>query len=590
MTGKNLTAPIARRRNCAIYTRKSVEAGLEREFNTLESQREICASHIRANRGDGWFELPMAYDDGGQSGGTLARPALQRLLADVEQGLIDVVVIYKIDRLTRSLADFVRLIELFESYKVTFVSVTQAFDTADSMGRLILNILLTFAQFEREMHGDRVRDKIAAMKRRGRWTGGPPPFGYDVIDCKLVINAVEAATVLAVFERYVELGCYKRLVAELKAAGLKSKVWTTRQGVVTGGKPISAGMVWGMLASRWYVGDVPHLRTSFPGIHDAIVPRSLWDRAQLLREERRTVKPIPEHTPNVLLGLLHDGDGRRMVIDCGAKQGTNYRYYVSAQSRHASRHGLKRLRASAGPLEALVVSGLRTLLGDRAALTAAIAMLGRWNGDVEALVAAGPVAARRLGVMDERRLRPALDALLTRVEVSRHDVKMMVAAVELVRFLGWKGSGLFRRRPLASDELADRIHVVTMPSAGTRMERRFSLPIAAAPAGAETRPLPGLVDLLTTAHRAQAAVFADRDASPEELAHRFNRTPSYFARLLRLNYLAPDIATAILDGRQPRGLTRQRLIFADLPTDWRQQRILLGFHEQPAPQGNEERY
>ena len=279
-----------------------------------------------------------------------------------------------------------------------------------------------------------------------------------------------------------------------------------------------------------------------------------------------------------------------MVIDCGAKKGTNYQYYVSAQSRRASRHGLKRLRANAGPLEALVVSGLRTLLGDRAALTAAIAALGRWNGDVEAQLAAGPVAARRLGVMDERRLRPALDALLIRVEVSRNDVKMMIASVELVRFLGWNGSGLFRRRPLASGELADRVHVVTMPSAGTRMERRFSLPIAAAPTGAETRPLPGLVDLLRSAHRAQAAVFADRDASPEVLACRFQRTPSYFARLLRLNYLAPDIATAILDGRQPGGLTWQRLIFADLPTDWRQQRILLGFHEQPALQGSEERY
>lgn len=218
------------RRNCAIYTRKSVAGGLEREFNTLESQREMCANYIRANREIGWIELPSGYDDGGQSGGTLARPALQRLMSDVEQGLVDVVVIYKIDRLTRSLADFVRLIELFERYQVTFVSVTQAFDTADSMGRLVLNILLTFAQFEREMHADRVRDKIAAMKRRGRWTGGPPPFGYDVVDGKLLVNAVEAAAVLAVFERYVELGCYKRLVAELQSAGMTSTIWTTRKG------------------------------------------------------------------------------------------------------------------------------------------------------------------------------------------------------------------------------------------------------------------------------------------------------------------------------------------------------------------------
>lgn len=345
-----------------------------------------------------------------------------------------------------------------------------------------------------------------------------------------------------------------------------------------------------MLASRWYVGDVPHLRVAFPGIHDAIVPRELWDRAQALREERRTVKPIPANTPNILLGLLYDADGRRMLIDCSAKQGTNYRYYVSAQSRHASRHGLKRLRANAAPLETLVISGLRSLLSDRAALTAAVASLGRWSGDAEAQIAAGPVAARRLGLMDERRLRPALDALLTRVEVSRNDVKMMIASVELVRFLEWRGAGLFRRRPLGADELTDRIHVVTMPSAGTRMERRFALPIRAAPAEGNKRPISGLIDLLKTAHRAQAAVFADRSASPDELARKFERTPSYFARLLRLNYLAPDIVTAILDGRQLIGLTRRRLIFADLPTDWQQQRILLGFHEQPGPQANEERY
>ena len=304
-----------------------------------------------------------------------------------------------------------------------------------------------------------------------------------------------------------------------------------------------------MLASRWYVGDVPHLRTSFPGIHDAIVPRDLWDKAQAIREARHTVKPLPEHTLNVLLGLLRDGDGRRMVIDCGAKKATTYRYYISAQSRLAARHGLKHLRVSADPLEAFVVSGLQTFLCDRAALTTAITTLDRWNVDVETQIAAGAVAARRPSSMDNRRLRPTLAALLARVEISRDDTKMLITSAELVRFLRWNEAGVFRRRPLRSNDLADRLHVVTMQSAGARVERRFSLPIAAAPIGAKTRPLPGLVDLLRMAHRAQAAVFSDRDASPEVLNRRFQRSPSYFARLLRLNYLAPDIATAILDGR-----------------------------------------
>jgi site-specific DNA recombinase len=257
-----------RRLRCAIYTRKSSEEGLDMEFNSLDAQREACEAYIASQRSEGWAAIREPYDDGGVSGGTLDRPALQRLLADVEAGLIDVIVVYKIDRLSRSLMDFARLVEIFDRNQVTFVSVTQSFNTTTSMGRLTLNILLSFAQFEREVIGERIRDKFAASRKRGMWMGGYVPLGYDVRDRKLIINEAEAATVRMIFKRFVAIGSATKLAKALVAEGVRTK----------SGRPVDKGYIYRLLNSRVYLGEATHKDASYPGEHVAIIDRSLWDK------------------------------------------------------------------------------------------------------------------------------------------------------------------------------------------------------------------------------------------------------------------------------------------------------------------------
>ena len=272
---------------CAIYTRKSTEEGLEQDFNSLDAQRESSAAYITSQKPEGWIALPDTYDDGGYSGGTLERPALQRLLKDIERGAVDVVVVYKIDRLSRSLMDFARLVEVFDRKGVTFVSVTQSFNTTTSMGRLTLNVLLSFAQFEREVTGERIRDKFAASKRKGMWMGGNPPLGYDVSNRKLVVNQGEAETVRLIFRRYLDLGCARLLRGDLKDGGVVSKPRLLSTGKTRGSKPIERSALYLILNNRTYVGETTHKGNIYPGEHQAIVPRDLFDRVQRRLAELR---------------------------------------------------------------------------------------------------------------------------------------------------------------------------------------------------------------------------------------------------------------------------------------------------------------
>ena len=265
---------------CAIYTRKSSEEGLEQEFNSLQAQREACEAFIDSQRHEGWVCLRAAYDDGGFSGATMDRPALQQLLADITAGRVDTVVVYKIDRLTRSLADFAKIVEILDARGASFVSVTQQFNTTTSMGRLTLNVLLSFAQFEREVIGERIRDKIAASKKKGMWMGGVPPLGYGVRDHKLVMIDSEADTVRLIFRRYAELGSVRLLQAELEARGIKSKSWTSASGRLVGGKPFSRGALYLMLQNRIYLGEIVHKGQFHPGEHTPIVDQPLWDAVQ----------------------------------------------------------------------------------------------------------------------------------------------------------------------------------------------------------------------------------------------------------------------------------------------------------------------
>ncbi len=316
---------------CAIYTRKSTDEGLEQAFNSLDAQREACAAFILSQKHEGWTVLPTLYDDGGYSGGTMERPALKRLLADIEAGQIDVIVVYKVDRLTRALSDFAKLVEVFDRRGVSFVSITQQFNTTTSMGRLTLNVLLSFAQFEREVIGERVRDKIAASKKKGMWMGGMPPLGYDVKDRKLVVNDDEARTVVDIYRRYLALKSVRALKDELAGAGVRSKRRVRPDGTVYGGQKLSRGALYLMLQNRIYRGEITHKGKSYPGEHPAIIEQPLWDEVQAVLAQNRIERATGARAkhPSLLAGLVFDETGERLTPTYAIKKGTRYRYYVS---------------------------------------------------------------------------------------------------------------------------------------------------------------------------------------------------------------------------------------------------------------------
>src|ERR1051326_2768351 len=332
---------------CAIYTRKSSEEGLEQEFNPLHAQREACEAYIRSQRHEGWVCLAQHYDDGGLSGATMDRPALQQLLSDIQAGNIDVVVTYKVDRLTRSLADFAKIVEIFDARGVSFVSVTQQFNTTASMGRLTLNVLLSFAQFEREVTGERIRDKIAASKTKGMWMGGVPPLGYQCRDHKLIVIPREAETVQHIFRRYAALGSVRRLKGELDAAGIRSKRWTSTSGKSWGGKPLARGALYWMLQNWIYRGEITHKGQHYPGEHKPIIDAALWGEVQAKLPANAVECRTGERkkNPSLLAGLLFDGKGHRMTPTHAIKNGTRYRYYVSrpliAEGRAHAPHALR---------------------------------------------------------------------------------------------------------------------------------------------------------------------------------------------------------------------------------------------------------
>jgi DNA invertase Pin-like site-specific DNA recombinase len=349
----DLPASVQKRR-CAVYTRKSTEEGLDREFNTLDAQREACEAYIASQRAEGWTLVADRYDDGGFSGGSLDRPALKRLLADIERGLVDVVVVYKIDRLSRSLMDFARLVEVFDAHEVTFVSVTQSFNTTTSMGRLTLNILLSFAQFEREVIGERIRDKVAASKARGMWMGGKVPLGYDVRDRKLVVNTAEATRVRRVFEIFAETGSGVETVRRCRAEGIATR----------SGRPIDKGDLYKILHLRTYIGEVAHRGNVYPGEHAAIVSRALWDRVHAILQvsPRARAKANRSQSPALLKGLIFGTDGRALSPTHSRKNGRLYRYYVAQRAlKGEADDGIVR-RVSAGEIEAAVMTQLRALL------------------------------------------------------------------------------------------------------------------------------------------------------------------------------------------------------------------------------------
>src|SRR6267378_4993969 len=347
---------------CAIYTRKSTEHGLELEFNSLDAQRDACESYIKSQASQGWRSLPQHYDDPAYSGGNLDRPALQQLLKDIDAGRIDVIVVYKIDRLTRSLADFAKLVEAFDARSISFVAVTQQFNTTTSMGRLTLNVLLSFAQFERELSSERVRDKIAASRRKGKWTGGTVPLGYDARDKKLVINKTEAETVRTIFRRYLELRSFSKLVADLDRSGIVTKRRNTKVAKFNGAIPFTYGPLAYFLKNRIYLGEMHHGGKWFKGEHAAIVDRPTFDRVQqLLATKAQGRKAKRSESGALLVGKLYDDKGNRMSPSFSSKNGVRYRFYVSSALLRGRKTETGSVgRVSAADIEGMVRAALKT--------------------------------------------------------------------------------------------------------------------------------------------------------------------------------------------------------------------------------------
>jgi site-specific DNA recombinase len=346
--------PVVRKLRCAVYTRKSSEEGLDMEFNSLDARREACEAYIASQKPEGWVLVPDGYDDGGISGATLERPGLQRLLADIEARRIDVVVVYKIDRLSRALMDFAKLVEVFDRNNVTFVSVTQSFNTTTSMGRLTLNILLSFAQFEREVIGERIRDKFAASRKKGMWMGGYVPLGYDVKDRKLVLNESEATKVRTIFERFVKVGSAIALVRALRADGVTGKH----------GKLVDKGYLYKLLNNRIYIGQAMHKGTPYPGEHQAIVSQALWDKVHSILAEspRRRAAATRAQTPALLKGLIFGPTGRAMTPAHTRKGGKLYRYYVSTDALKRDDAACPVRRVPSAEIESAVIEQVRGLL------------------------------------------------------------------------------------------------------------------------------------------------------------------------------------------------------------------------------------
>jgi site-specific DNA recombinase len=559
---------------CAIYTRKSSEEGLEQEFNSLQAQREACEAFINSQRHEGWVCLPKAYDDGGFSGATIDRPALQQLLADLTAGRVDIVVVYKIDRLTRSLADFAKIVEILDARGASFVSVTQQFNTTTSMGRLTLNVLLSFAQFEREVIGERIRDKIAASKRKGMWMGGVPPLGYRARNCKLIIVEGEAEIVRFIFRRYAELGSVRLLKDELEARSIQSKLRTSASGRTSGGKPFARGALYLILRNRIYHGEIVHNEESYLGEHEPIIDQPLWDAVQAQLGSNAAQRNDGGNTrqPSLLAGMLFDGDGNRMTPSHAVKKGTRYRYYVSRSLITKDRtEGSAGMRVPAAEIEQLVTSRVRQWLLDRGSIYKATSARFPDPSTQRRLAARAEEIGKRWPEFPVTRSRAVLAALIERIEVSVDQIEIRLRPRQLNALLDVAAAPI-------QGVIDDETEIVSVPIRLRRAGREIRMVIDGTDPFAASKPDARLIKLLLKARRFNATLVGSDEVPFAALAEREGVSPSYFTRLVRLSYLAPDITHAILDGRQPRDLTAEKLLeHSRLPLAWHDQRTALGF-------------
>jgi site-specific DNA recombinase len=537
-----MNGPVSKPGRCAIYTRKSTEYNLELAFNSLDAQREACEAYIKSQAHEGWRLIAGRYDDGAFSGASLERPALQQLLADVRSGKIDIVLVYKVDRLTRSLADFAKLIELFDAHGVSFVSVTQSFNTSSSMGRLTLNVLLSFAQFERELIGERVRDKIAASKRKGLWVGGPVPLGYAAVDKKIVVVAAEAEAVRTIFARYLKLGSVRALAEDLDRQGIRSKRRRLSNGRTVGGGRFGVGALAYLLKNRFYIGEVGYRGEVHPGDHVPILDRDLFEAAQARLAAQAVQRRCRlRGSPAILSGRLCDHRGNRMSPSHSNKGGVRYRYYVSQAGLQGKPPPAGLVgRVPAAEIEALVVAALRTHLNANGAAE----QLPDDDRDLlERRLERVTLTSKHL----ELRLRQGIEAAQAHDRTNNSSGRSIVTTITVP----WT-----RPAPVAVKGI---VHV---PAHNTPMtpSRRDALLMAIAKARQ-------WIDELAHGRVGSFAMLARREGKVER----------HIRLLLPLAFLSPRIVSGLLDGTAPAGLTITALARA-LPWSWAEQERRLGLH------------
>ena len=596
---------------CAIYTRKSSEEGLEQSFNSLDAQREACEAYVLSQKAEGWTALTKAYDDGGFSGGNMDRPGLKQLMADIVAKRVRIVVVYKVDRLTRSLADFAKLVEVFDAHGVSFVSVTQQFNTTSSMGRLTLNVLLSFAQFEREVTGERIRDKIAASKAKGMWMGGIPPVGYEVKDKALVMDETSAALVRDIYETYLRLGNVRLLKADLNRRGLVTPRRTSRRQGQSGGLSFSRGHLYRILSNPVYIGKVAHRELTHEGQHPAIIDEGLWDavQAQLTANRQGEKSRVSASEPGLLAGLVFDGDGERLTsvqskkkaaanLDHDTSQNQSargvasnssrrYRYYVSQRLLQGGRDSApEALRIPAQELEQTVLNRISNFLINESELFEVLQQQGL--RDVNAVRSVLRVAAKMAQMLSPNQstddgaasrtttLIELLHALVDRINVQAGSIEIVL-----------KLSGLIEQASTATHlpatlwngcDWQKLSHTLLLPIQLKRNGLAVRMIIESKEHQVRRSADPRMVRLLSKAHTWFNLITSGKAKSIGEISVQENLSRPHVSKIITLAFMAPDLVRAILDGKQPTELTANKLMRRlPLPIDWREQRTYLGF-------------
>ena len=543
---------------CAVYTRVSTDSGLEQDFNSLDNQREASDAYIKSQAHEGWKLVRERYDDGGFSGGSMERPALQKLLDDVRARKIDVIVVYKVDRLTRSLADFAKLVELFDAHGVSFISVTQAFNTTTSMGRLTLNMLLSFAQFEREITGEQIRDKVAASKRKGIWMGGAVPLGYRVEDRALHVVEDEAEFVRNLFRRYLEVGGVVRLKAALDTENVRSPVRTSRTGRKTGGVLISRGHLYWILSNPIYVGRLRHKGQTHDGLHPGIVDVEIWERVQQrLASQTQTRRASQPDDHSFLVGKLYDDRGNRMGASHASKGGRRWRYYVSRAALSGRwKEAGSVVRIPAPEIENLVANAVGAHLAARANAIDGC-HIDRGDGRGDCAITQNESGRMRRCLPSENDVRNAIDRATvsaTRIEIVLNK-SIVVEGQDRVLTLPWTRASSRRRR-----EIIQGVGEAQRPLRAMRTKARDSF-----------------IRALCDARRWLDELLIDPAQTIKSLAMREHKSERSIRMTMSLAFVSPVLAEAALEGRLPRGFSVKRL--TDLPILWSEQWRAVGLRE-----------